>query len=537
MKQRIKRIITKKDRGNVTSLVFGQMFILLLVVWSLFTFKSQILSTMFNYIDDALTGATLGGALVNVEEYGKSNQLIIHNNEQWKNAEGNTATRGWEKFEADILLSELNNGSDIVLTYSALQPKKVLDIDKGRDTTGTAWETDTYIRRSASAMFGNLVYNLSNGKKPAGYNYDAINPVGSIGSLNTNINSPANQTTNDYTIPGYSADGIHIKRDALQNSFVGSYLVNDIEITRFDIYNVWKLNMAKKHVYQPYYSEWFSVKDDGTGVRGTLPESVSSFREWFIEKHYSGGLSGLTDAEKTVWSNKTNKYDFNVFQAAFGGSPDWAAFFEHMLKVEAHWSVDKAAFDAHASQGKLICYTNTTTTYQGDWSSKRVGFDTFYCNKNGNATVTSLKASEALKINNITKLSDGSSSSPRAPIYGWTCYSYKHKNSQYNYTTGTTYKDGCKGSTGSSTIGAQKAAKVETDNNKDYIKIDGGKMDGMEIMNTSVYVELTFTVNSLFPKKWYDMATSGMNASDRPSFYNRVTTARLIDIELNPKAN
>lgn len=151
MKQRIKRIITKKDRGNVTSLVFGQMFILLLVVWSLFTFKSQILSTMFNYIDDALTGATLGGALVNVEEYGKSNQLIIHNNEQWKNAEGNTATRGWEKFEADILLSELNNGSDIVLTYSALQPKKVLD-QRIMPVSGFRLQKQCWNRKTGTSM-------------------------------------------------------------------------------------------------------------------------------------------------------------------------------------------------------------------------------------------------------------------------------------------------------------------------------------------------------------------------------------------------
>lgn len=513
---RIKKLLLAKDKGNVTSLIFGQMFLLVLVVWALFNFRLQILTTMFDYIDDALTGATLGGALVNVEEYGKSNQLIIHDNEKWKEADGNDAYRHWEKFEADILLSELNYGSDIVLTYSALQPKMVLDINAGRiEEHGS----DYYIRRSASSMFGNLVYNLSNGHVPGKYTFSASNIVGSAASLNANLAAQANQVHADNTLTGYTSDGIHIGRDALSNSFIGSYLINDIEVTRFDIYNIWKLNMAKPHVYK---SEWFTVNEQTgarTSINGGLPGSLSDFRSWFIEHYYSNGLGGIPAAEEQAWKDKpsSEKYDFDIFQATFGSSSGWASFYEALLKKQAHWEIDKAVVDGG---NPLVCYTNTTTTYQGSHTDKRVGFKHFYANTSGNATVTSLKNGQALAVSSVTKIAteDG----VRAPIYGWTVYSYKHRNSQYGYTTGTTY-------TGS---GEQNKSAVKLNNKDDYVTVVGGKMDGTPVMNTSVYVEITYTISSLYPKKWYDAATQGM--ANKPSFYNRVTTARLIDIELNP---
>ena len=75
------KFITWKSKGNITSLIFGQMFLLILIIWCLFNFRLIMLNASFNYIDDALTNSILGGALVNVEEYGLSNQLIIYDSD------------------------------------------------------------------------------------------------------------------------------------------------------------------------------------------------------------------------------------------------------------------------------------------------------------------------------------------------------------------------------------------------------------------------------------------------------------------------
>ena len=75
----LRKVLLKKNNGNVTSLLIGQMFMLILLIYCLFNFRLTMLNAVFNYIDDSVTSSILGGALVNVEEYGKSNQLIIHN--------------------------------------------------------------------------------------------------------------------------------------------------------------------------------------------------------------------------------------------------------------------------------------------------------------------------------------------------------------------------------------------------------------------------------------------------------------------------
>ena len=133
----LKKVILKKNSGNVTSLLIGQMLMLVLIIYCLFNFRLTMLNAVFNYIDDSLITSLLGGALVNVEEYGKSNQLVIHNNDRYEKTNTGTKadTQGWEEWEAAILLSELNYGSDITLTFKELEPKEVLSISNRDDYT------------------------------------------------------------------------------------------------------------------------------------------------------------------------------------------------------------------------------------------------------------------------------------------------------------------------------------------------------------------------------------------------------------------
>lgn len=496
LKQKIRHVLISKKKGNITSLIYGQFFMILLIVWCLYTFKVMILNTMFDYIDDALTSSVLGGALVNVEEYGKSNQLIIHDNEVYKKPNGDVKYRYWDKFEADILRSEVNYGSDIVLTYNALEPKEVIDFD-ARSSAGShlnEWKSDKYLIRSISAIIGNLTYNLSS--HSGNTSYDVYN------------NLPSADITNR----------IVIGKSALKQSFIGSYLVNDIELTRLDIYNVWKLNMAEKHKYQSTWLSW-----SGDTPSWNIPANDDEFKTWYIQNR---GNPFTGSPNYSDWDSKSDKYSFSTFQAAFGGEPGWAAWYEGMLKCRAHWEVDLAVKN---SGQKLICYTNTKTTYQGGHNNNRVRYNNFYATTSGNANINTLQ--DALRVDSLTGLNiytggTVTGTEQRAPISGYTVYSYKSSNSQYGYAQGTTY-------TGN---GKQNINGVKLNNNDDTIKISGGKMNNTEIQNTSIYVEITFTVSGLFPKSWYDWATAGMSAADKAKmpFENTVTTARLIDIELNP---
>ena len=73
----------KKGKGTSSMILPSLMLILIVLILLLMTFRISMINTMYNYIDDALVSSVLGGALLNVEEYGRSNQMIIYSNEDW----------------------------------------------------------------------------------------------------------------------------------------------------------------------------------------------------------------------------------------------------------------------------------------------------------------------------------------------------------------------------------------------------------------------------------------------------------------------
>jgi len=163
----------------------------------------------------------------------------------------------------------------------------------------------------------------------------------------------------------------------------------------------------------------------------------------------------------------------------------------------ARFKTDRAYFE-DSTNPKWI-YTNTGTTFQGKYSNERIPFK-YYFAQGGNFNIQS--TTNADKINNDEK----------APIVGYSVYSYKSANSPYSYTSGTTMK--------------YNPDKITESN---PIKIADGKMAGTVIENTAVYVELTFTVET-FPgfAGLMDIKDAGKQ---------QVTVSRLIDIELNEEYN
>lgn len=454
-----RKIITAKNKGNLTSLILGQMFLLLIIIYALFNFRLSLLNTMFNYIDDSLTTSLLGGALVNIEEYGKSHQLTIYSNDAYTSAPTNSYS-GWTKAEADILLSELTMGSDVLLKYEDLEHKKVLNIERRKGNTiagGTEWNKDEYLRRSLSAFTQNLKYNTTNGK------------TGETEKLNIL------QDSSDTTIQLQNSNNMYISSDLLKNTFLGNYIISqnngkDIEITRFDIYNLYKANLAEKHVYQ---SDFFTVT----------------------------GKKNADGTDEVIWKT-INSHTINTeenFKAVF--EPTGPATSDAMIAYSQKykkWKRDKGVVD---SRQPLICYIDTGVTYQGKYDSSKVKFDYFYSSSGNRFAQTDEPLTNADKV----------VAGQEAPISGYSIYSYKSSNSEYNYSGGTTYsyKD--------------ETATISGTGAKSSIQISGGKMSGASIKNTSLYAEITFEMD-IFPNgwinKWGDLDTK------------KVTVSRLIDIEL-----
>ena len=417
-----KKFLTWKAKGNITSLIFGQMFLLLLTVWCLFNFRLIMLNTSFNYIDDALTSSILGGALVNVEEYGLSNQLIIYESDKLKDIDGEGLIRGWEQWEADILLSEYNDGAEFGMFYGydVLEWKKEVDISH-RNTVQQAY-IDDYLRQSVSAFSGNFTFNITNGKHSN--IIDVENNINTISKTNT-LNK-----------------ALIVPTEELNDTFLKNYIVSDLVVSKLEIYNVYKRTFAQKHYYKSEYIEW-----NGNTPIWVGPKTEDEFNDYFqdiIDTVEENGFEGIEIAEY-----KAHKY--------------------------STWLKDLDAFNTRASQGKLILFTDTGVSYQGVFNDDNTEFDYLY--------VDSLHA-------------DPVSNGDKAGATGYSVYSYNNTGNMYS----TTYKYN------------------EIDNDK--IIINEGNMSGVELDNTSLYIELTFKVKT-FP------GALGASAPEK-----EVTISRLIDIEI-----
>lgn len=479
MKNRTIKWICKKDSGNTTSFIIGEMFMLLLVIWCTFNFRVGMINNMFNYIDDSLTSSLLGGALINVEEYGKSNQLIIHNSDVYN--ELDNEYNGWTKAEADILLSELNYGSEIVMNYEDLDNKSVIDLDNRSSRTTdtlngeTKWDEDYYLRRALSAFIGNMIYNTSNGR------------------INSSVN--VENIVNRVDMPSLAVKqgNLVIPKEVLDKSFLGEYIIGDIEITRLDVYNVYKANLAQEHKYK---SEYFEVQADGNIVYNTMKSVVNT--------------SDTTDYTMNTLESLDKVYKPTKINSDGSLNLKYSSEMERYNRKKLLFNRDMEVINSGAP---LICYTDSKTTFQGEYNPDKIPFNRFYCKESNNDY--NVIANETLVDAKVVNIGD------KAPIVGYSIYSYKNRfnkdlvvgdSVEFEYIPSATFDY------------THKVIKDTDTVNK--ITIKDGKMAGTQIENTSIYAELTFTVKT-FPT----MGEKFEFQWDKSE--QTVTVARLIDIELN----
>lgn len=393
----IRKLLIKKNSGNIPSIIYGQIFIMLIIIWAMFQFRLILLNTTFEYIDDALTTSLLGGALINTEEYGKSNQVIAHDNDVYaETSSGSSLANGWELDEAMILASQLNYNSDILLKPEEIQQKTVLDVDF-RDTKtyltlesdgtpcsspheDTTWESDYYMRRVVSTFSDNINYNLSNGKKQGINSADNV-----VYALNSGV------------------DKIFSIKDALTTSFLSRFLSGEIKVVRFEIFNIYRRNLAKRMVYYSNYMTYNgnylkSYYDDASELEkvnympassiqwgSKEPRTEDQFRylyepckyqfkdaatatKYKPKEYQSSTLSSGRSLSGIVGTSKfINELPASYYKTDASGkkvlNPNYSKEWETYLRMRARFKADRKFYELYGS--KPYIYIDTESTFQG----------------------------------------------------------------------------------------------------------------------------------------------------------------------------
>lgn len=491
----IRKILIRKNNGSITALLIGQLFVFVLLIWCLYNFRLVMLNAAFNYIDDSLTTSLLGAALVNVEEYGKTNQLIIHNSDTYEYSTSNKDNNGWSNIEADILVSELNYNSDITLNKTNLEYKEVLNYDtRGRHTKNieenysTDWYTDYYLRRGLSAFIGNINYNMSNGAGKGNFNVDNI--ISSVQSLTTS--SDAN---------GVKSGPLVVSRDVLGDSFLGTYIDGDIEVTRFELYNLYRATLAERHVYHSKYMlyDGNSVPDPYCTTVTWNPQEPTTDTQF--ENKYLPTMYLLKDNVIRTINSAPKEADYKLSNGAKIENENYSEEMENYLRDLARWEKDIKFWNDNKGKPTMFCYTDTRTTFLGEYDPNRVSYKHYFSqNNNFEASEWDYSTSSAKEV----------TVGEKAPIIGYSTFTYDPLNGSLFNAGGNGYKHHV----------------IKPGSTIDPIKIPSGKMAGTEIENTSIYVELTFKVKT-FPV----MTGLGLNTNMGNS--QEVTVARLIDIDIN----
>lgn len=275
-----KSIILDKKDGNITSLIAGLMFLMIVIILVMFNFRVTMLSEVFYNIDDALTASTLGAATPNtdaymysiptdeagnvIHEYPEQGQIILQDTldeSSLVNYKQGGATGFGNYNEQVIVTSELNSNL----------------INNGRYDAGKVSNPNNISSQSDAAAQKRLGYtsNDSGNEYESYIAYkEAVRNIDSTEAYTLKtVNNLLDVTYTNFTqslvaAPKVTsltnvADDFCIKKDnVLDKAFLGNYLSSDITISRLEIYNLYRYTLAERHVYaSPYMT--YTVAVDG----------------------------------------------------------------------------------------------------------------------------------------------------------------------------------------------------------------------------------------------------------------------------------
>lgn len=580
-----KSIILDKKDGNITSLLAGLMFLMIVIILVMFNFRVTMLSEVFYNIDDALTASTLGAATPNtdaymysipkdeagnvINEYPEQGQIILQDTldkSSLVNYKQDGATGFGNYNEQVIITSELNSNLINNGRYDAGKVSNPNNISSLSDAAaqkrlGYTSECNSDNEYQSYITYKEKVRNIDD---TDAYALQTVNNLLDVTYTNFTQSLVAAPKINSLT---NVADNFCIKKDSvLDKAFLGNYLSSDINITRLEIYDIYRYTLAERHVYaSPYMTytvngasgyTWDGYNMDGTKSSVpniTLSNGTTTNAVRDMINNTAMGASGKTTGIDISVSDfckytieddgvKGNDNDFkDLMQELYpamvipGREPEWfdknnaeESDYDMYNLMKALWEVDLAAWNNRSSY-PLVFWEDTGITCQTSWWD------------NGNY----LKYSYGYLWNNssqrVIKITDNilttdASGRLLLPIEGYAIYGYVAD-------TGITTKYNNLSELADSTNGTLSRKKdriklgdFNADNSIDD-KSSAGKVyenrkKDAEICYTGVYMEVTFDV-VMFPNNSTDPNSTDSFLNLAAFSTQPVTQARLVTITKN----
>lgn len=564
-----KSIILDKKDGNITSLLAGLMFLMIVIILVMFNFRVTMLSEVFYNIDDALTASTLGAATPNTDAYmGSTNypeqgQIVLQDTldtSSLVNYKQDGATGFGNYNEQKIVRSELNSNLINNGRYDAATVSNPNNISSQSDAAALKrlGYTSAYDSSDEYTSYINYKNTTRNIDSTEAYTLKAVNDLLDVTYTNFTQSLVAAPKVTSLT---NVADNFCIKKDSvLDKAFLGNYLSSDITITRLEIYNLYRYTLAERHVYaSPYMSytvngvsgyTWDGYNMDGTKStkpyitlsNGTSTNAVrdminntamgSSGKTTGIDISVSGFLSRVSDINNEE-SFKDLMQELYPAMVIPGRVPSWMtgvtdSDYDMYNLMKALWQVDLDAWNNRSSY-PLVFWEDTGITCQTSWwdSGNYLKYSYGYLWNNSSQKV--------IKINNSVLTTDASGRL-LLPIEGYSVYGYvADKNITTQYNNFSELADSTNG-----TLSRKVDRVILGDFNADGSiedksstgKVYENRKKDAEICYTGVYMEVTFDV-VMFPNNSTDPNSTDSFLNLAAFSTQPVTQARLVTITKN----
>lgn len=595
-----KSIILDKKEGNITSLIVGLMFLMIVIILVMFNFRVTMLSEVFYNIDDALTASTLGAATPNtdaymysiptdeagnvIHEYPEQGQIILQDTldeSSLVNYKQGGATGFGNYNEQVIVTSELNSNLINNGRYDAGKVSNPNNISSQSDAAalkrlGYTSECNSDNEYQSYITYKEKVRNIDD---TDAYALKTVNNL--LDATYTNFTQSlvaAPKVTSLINV----ADNFCIKKDSvLDKAFLGNYLSSDINITRLEIYDIYRYTLAERHVYaSPYMTytvaidgiplgnnyTWDGYNMDGTKSsapnitlskpiileNGTEITETNAVRDMInnTAMSSSGKTTGIDISVSDFLSNARDEASFrNLLYELYpamiipGKEPQWFKLANPGLNYDTDpynpeydmynlmktlWKVDLEAWDNRDSY-PLVFWEDTGITCQTSWWGNGNYLKYYYGYLWNNSSQRVIKITDNI-------LTTDASGRLLLPIEGYAIYGYVAD-------TGITAKYNNLSELADSTNGtlSRKKDKIilgdfnadnSIDDKSSTGKVYENRKKDAELCYTGVYMEVTFDV-VMFPNNSTD-------PNSKDSFINLaafstqpVTQARLVTITKN----
>lgn len=320
----IQKRLYKKQDGSM-SYFYGLMIVLLFIVLAMFIYRQKMLNIVFTHLDDNLTLSTLSSAVINEEYFGKSNQIILYEDDVYhdklKNYTSEQLLNAYPSgdiipYEAIIMLSNYRYDSGTSLDLPVTMMKlETLDIQHRQGTYGNGYRDDKILLRTVNNLLDSTAYNLTNGKKAR------LTDEAAIGDLST-----------------LSKDRTTINNNFFNDTYLQDYIIGDIDISNFEVYNVYRAQIVKQLTYKSIFLR--DINNPSAGFMDFV-ESFNTIEDIELRQAFAQIYAGGSSIKS---------------------HPNYSNWIIEYQNFEEKYNKQLAEYTRLQSLGKFSCWINTKST-------------------------------------------------------------------------------------------------------------------------------------------------------------------------------